>query len=499
MTPEPRTTTHSPRCTSLFVLLLCGWAIPGTGIPGGTLSQTHEYRVEIDEDFSRLNVVACFDGAAPERLRTGSGRAGRYLEEAHVQIDGQGRSLGPSGGVLRIRERPDDDCLRYGVNLGKAARDGNPLVAARAGDSLVLSPRVWLWRPRGAGEYTRYRIEFHLPEDFRISTPWPEPEAEESDESSEAKRFLMENDPPIQDSSMLIGDFREMQLEHGGLRLTVALADGPGPSADPELVQQWLTRGLEAAGTIFGRFPTERAQAVILTAEDGDRPLVTGRTTRGGDSGMLLRIDPQFADRAFMEEALLVHELIHLLHPPVDRNDAWLSEGIATYYQYIALARTGELDEGQLWERILEGLERGYWDRRQDTLGRITRNMQRQGGMEYVYWSGAAMMLLADVRLRSREEEPISLDEVLAEWADCCLDPDHSLEGREALQQLDEIAGGEPVFAPMYEEHVLSVGMPELEATLEFLGIEETEEGLELDDEAPGAEIRQALLETPDT
>lgn len=476
-------------------LVLLG-AISFPGGAAATLTQTHEYRIEISEDFSRLEVAACFEGAAPQRLRTGSGRAGQYLKEATIRVDGESRSLSATRGVLRIGERPDDDCMRYAVDLGKAARNGNPRIAARAGESLVLSPRVWLWRPRGAGEYTRYELDFRLPAEWDISTPWQEMD---HDEQAGRYRFRMANDPLVQELSMLVGRFHRINPEWGGFRLEAVLAEGPGPAADPELIEQWLERGVAAAATVLGGFPTRRAQAVILTTADGGRPLVSGRTTRGGDSGMLLQVDPKLADRAFLDEALLAHELIHLLHPPVTRQDAWLPEGIATYYQYLSLARSGELREKQFWERLLAGFERGYWDRRQDTLGRITRNMHRQGGVEYVYWSGAAMMLLADVRLRSREDQPTSLDRVLAEWADCCLDRDHSQEGREALRELDGIARGKPVFYPMYEEHVLAVGLPEVDDALRFLGVEETEDGVVLNDEAPGAGIRRAMLERPDS
>ena len=462
--------------------------MPGPAL--AALTQTHGYHIEIDENFSTMEVEACFDGASPRQLRTGAGNAREWLHQVRITVDGEEQMLRPGRGGIRIPERPDDDCLRYRVDLGHASRSGNIGVAARTGASLVFSPRTWFWRPRGAGSYTRYRLHFEIAEGHDLSGPWPRDEEHEDEHV-----YLTENDPLAWDASILVGEFERYQLQEGRLSLDVAIADGPGELPPAALLEDWLRRGLAAGREVLGEWPGERAQAVIVPVEGGeDRPLARARASRGGGPGLLLGVDAKHSDAAFLDDGLIVHEFVHLLHPPVHRNARWLTEGLATYYQYIGKARAGQLSEAEAWERFLDGLRRGYVERRQSTLHEISRELGRRGGAEYVYWAGAAIMLLADVELRQREDNPASLDRVLADWAACCRERHSRPQGRDSLEELDELAGGEAIFAPMYDEHVLAVGMPDVESVLEQLGIHRGEDRIELDDDAPLADIRRAIM-----
>ena len=72
-----------------------------------------------------------------------------------------------------------------------------------------------------------------------------------------------------------------------------------------------------------------------------------------------------------------------------------MSEGLASYYQSISRARVGMISTRETWEDLRAGFERGA--RQGRTLGDATENMRAELAYMQVYWSGAAIFLLADL------------------------------------------------------------------------------------------------------
>src|SRR5262249_3321655 len=102
------------------------------------------------------------------------------------------------------------------------------------------------------------------------------------------------------------------------------------------------------------------------------------------------------------------HELSHLQLPALPQRDAWLYEGLATYYQEILPARLGVQTPEQAWLDIVEGFDRGARVAPHHPLARESETMMETGSFGRVYWAGTAFMLEADVALRERGS---SLDE----------------------------------------------------------------------------------------
>ncbi len=464
-------------------------------VSASALDQRHHYDIRVDERFSELHVSACFDRRVPDALYAASTNAARVLRNPHMIVDGEQRSLTAARTRLPITGQPDDGCIHYSVDLGFAARSRSFDIAVRTGDALVISSRVMLWRPQRLNEYMDINLRMQLPDGFALSTPWPVIGQDDIGKPIYALNYP----PPGWDSSVAFGQFRQVALTSANLQADVAVMSGPGEKPEAARVDRWLQEGLDAAGQIFGAFPTRRAQVIIIPLDSGDRPLDQGRVSRASGPGLLLGMGTQEPEAAYRADGLVAHEFMHLLHPPVTPDHRWLSEGIASYYQYIGLARAGHLSEEEAWRRLLADMYDGYWDRRPGTLRHIARQMGRRGGADYVYWSGAALMMMADVALRQREEQTISLDHVLADWARCCFDSRRPHDGRDALDRLDDFAGGDPVFAPLYDEFLFSTRFPDMEALLEDLGLPQLGEDFELDDNAPLAAIRRAIMQPRDS
>ncbi len=104
------------------------------------------------------------------------------------------------------------------------------------------------------------------------------------------------------------------------------------------------------------------------------------------------------------------------------------------------------------------------------TLADATERMYRNGAFMRVYWEGAAIMLLADQRLRARTQGRQSLDTALDQLQRCCLSPEVGWRGRDLFARLDELTGT-TVFSELYEQHVGSEKFPDIAQAYSALGL----------------------------
>jgi len=109
-----------------------------------------------------------------------------------------------------------------------------------------------------------------------------------------------------------------------------------------------------------------------------------------------------------------------------------------------------------------------------------------------IYWSGAAIALLADVRLRDRSGGAKSLDQVLGEFQACCLPAARMWSGEELFRKLDSLLG-DAVFMPLYNRYADAPGFPDTSEVFGQLGIEVENGTVRLLDNPRQATIRHAI------
>jgi hypothetical protein len=110
-----------------------------------------------------------------------------------------------------------------------------------------------------------------------------------------------------------------------------------------------------------------------------------------------------------------------------------------------------------------------------------------------VYWSGAAIALLADIELRRQSEGKESLDSVLGQLQACCLPSSRNWSGQRLFKKLDSFVET-PVFMPLYREHANKAGFPELGLLLQQLGVVANDDGsITLRDDTSLAATREAI------
>jgi len=120
--------------------------------------------------------------------------------------------------------------------------------------------------------------------------------------------------------------------------------------------------------------------------------------------------------------------------------------------------------------------------------------MYRNGAFMRVYWEGAAIMLLADQRLRARTNGRESLDTALDALRQCCLSPEIGWRARDLFNKLDELTDT-TVFAELYEQHVSTAQLPDVAEAYRLLGLRVTGDGdVVLIDDAPQRADRDAIM-----
>jgi len=112
-----------------------------------------------------------------------------------------------------------------------------------------------------------------------------------------------------------------------------------------------------------------------------------------------------------------------------------------------------------------------------------------------VYWSGAAIALIADMRLRQIDAD-LSLDLALSRLAACCLPSPRLWTAQQTLQRMDELVGHE-VFVTLAERYRGSDLFPNVDELLLRLGVIGRGDTLHFDESAELAPLRRALMQAP--
>ena len=107
-----------------------------------------------------------------------------------------------------------------------------------------------------------------------------------------------------------------------------------------------------------------------------------------------------------------------------------------------------------------------------------------------VYWSGAWYFLAADTRLRLQSGGQRNLDLALAELNSCC--GNQSLSVPEIVSRLDQL-NRVVLFGILYDELTVSTRVPPFESIFASLGIDVVDGRVRLQEDGPGARLRQQI------
>ena len=258
---------------------------------------------------------------------------------------------------------------------------------------------------------------------------------------------------------------------------------------------EWIEATADDVKLVYGRFPNPKAKIIVIpTTENSwgsDSAVIFGRVTRRRGETVELFVNPDRPIEEFYTDWTATHEFSHLMLPLLNQRYRWISEGFASYYQNVLMARAGHYTQEVAWQRLRDGLERG-----RESRPDLSPNEAAASGIRYarmkVYWSGAAIALLADIELRKRSGGTESLDTVLGQLQACCLPARTQWSGKKLFKKLDSFLES-PVFMPLYREYANAEGFPDFAPVLVDLGIDITGSNLTFRDDRPLARIRTEI------
>ncbi len=268
-------------------------------------------------------------------------------------------------------------------------------------------------------------------------------------------------------------------VEQGVVEL-VFVGDAPDASVQAALL--WVHNSTRAIALYFGRFLQH--VAVLIEWKDGAG---VGHGTSWGYDGSIARVQVGRSTSAaqYLDDWVLVHELVHVSLPSLRRSHLWLAEGSATYVEPIARVQAGLRPEADTWGEFARGMPRGLPQSGDEGMDR-THTWGR------TYWGGALFYLLADVEMRQRSDNRTGLQDALraicrqsqgnsADWdVDRFIEVgDHATQGAVLRRLYDQMA-----------EAPVMTNLPEL---WHKLGVEVDGTNVHLDDDAIWAPYRRAI------
>jgi hypothetical protein len=461
----------------------------GMWLPLFGVAAEYEYHLTINAALTEVSVRAHI--AAADSLAARDGRGSDLIGLATCD----GRPLQMRGRHILIPHGVN--CVRYQQALTSARRRGAPAGPEVAPGTVVTAPSQWLWLPTRSRE-DRVLITLALPGDSIASVPWPR---------SVDGVFELPPSPASSRATAVFGDFRRYGIDLPGGRLDVALLDGPGvplgggPTAAKIL--SWLEAAANDVVTVSGAFPNPSVQVIVQPGTAAawglePSPVPFGYVIRDGGEAVRFFVDPERPLQDFLDDWTATHEFSHLLLPFVRSKEKWISEGFASYFQNVLLARRGAYSELEAWQRLHRSFRRAGEIPDPPALRDIGERPFWEVRM-LLYWTGAAVALLADTELRRSSGGRETLGTVLGRLQDCCLPSDKAWRGRELFARLDSLSS-QQVFVQLFDEHMATRGMPNLEALYADLGIVvDPGDGItiHLTESAPLAGLRRAIMTAP--
>lgn len=460
-----------PRSLALLLLLTA---------PPAAAGGVHRYVVDVDAALARLEVSACFGDSPPAAL-VADDAALTYLRRWKVAGEAEGEP--PLRARLPLPQRRGV-CVQYEVAL--EAEDGwhGRDAPRRVGRDLLLPVELWLWRARRLPPGTELEIEFRLPPGIAANGPWPE-----TARAPGLVRYAAGRTPQAWPALLALGRFAQQDIALPGGRVRLAVLDGR-PPLDPDFARRWVERVTGALAAVHGRLPQPDIQVLVVPVGASHEPLPWAQVLRGGAPAVHLFVDQTRPHAELLAEWTAWHEFSHLLLPYVQRSDAWLSEGLATWYQSVLRARAGVIRAHDAWQALHRGFQRGQRAARSDTLAEASEHMLQERRFQRVYWSGAAMLLQADLRLRRAGS---SLDAALGALARCCLPSPRAWSAREVAEAFERetgIAGLWDLFAGALD----STAFPDLGPAWRALGLEAGADDLAPRPDPAAAALRDAIM-----
>ncbi|MBO6937069.1 MAG: hypothetical protein JJ863_19005 [Deltaproteobacteria bacterium] len=266
------------------------------------------------------------------------------------------------------------------------------------------------------------------------------------------------------------------RFEVGGAQIHLVFEGGD--EGFRELAREWVRSAAGAVADYYDGFPVPEVRVEVVARMGsgvGFGQAFAGRRLR-------VRVGRRSERSDFEEDWVLVHEMLHLGYPMLDRRHRWMREGLSTYVEPIVRARAGLATERGVWRRLTSRMHHGLPRPGDEGLDR-TPTWGR------TYWGGALYWLLADVRIRRETDGRRSLRDALTAIARA----GGTARVRWPIERglaIGDRATGTDVLVSLYRAMARAPYPVDLDELFERLGVTDP---AHLNDDAPLAGLRRAI------
>jgi hypothetical protein len=183
----------------------------------------------------------------------------------------------------------------------------------------------------------------------------------------------------------------------------------------------------------------------------------------------------------------MVHEMVHLALPDMQRRYSWLSEGLAVYIEPIARVQAGDLAARSIWQAMMRDMPKGLPQAGDQGLDN-TDSWGRK------YWGGAMFCLLADIEIRKRTSNRLGLRDAMQGVIAAGGSHEVNWPIERILSTADKAVGVD-VLANLHERMGPYPVAPDLDSLWLGLGLSMRGGNLNFDNTAPLAAIRESITE----
>jgi len=376
--------------------------------------------------------------------------------------------------------------VRYHLDLDAVATDAQDFdVAERVGDSLVAPVSTWILRPDPLPGAAPVTIAVHTPPHIRFI----------SGLTPAGPVYSLETQEIRVGAYSVFGNFDLARFElpgpgalsrgtHATSQITVATLDAP---FDPShaLLTRWVRDSATAVARFWGGFPVKHALVIVMPTE-GRASVVFGELLPESSPAIVVRVGQHTGCQSLYGDWVLVHELFHTGSPSYVGEGKWFDEGLATYYEPLIRARAGWLHESDVWKEFANAMPEGL-----PTLA--SEGLESARSYKGIYWGGAIMVLLADMQMRRASGGRRGLEDgmraVLGDGGDAT-----KVWGLKRTLRTADTAVGTHALEQLAAEHAHRADPVALDTVLRQLGVIRHGRSVELDNSAPLAAVRQAMI-----
>ncbi len=275
---------------------------------------------------------------------------------------------------------------------------------------------------------------------------------------------------------------KNAMLKVAGATIDVTLPEGPMKLSRDDLLN-WVKASASTVANYYGHFPVPH---LTVRMRESSGSGIRHGVTYPKDGGLIfISVGTEADIAATKDDWVLVHEMIHLAFPSMEEEHHWIEEGISTYVEPVARARTGGMTVAEVWRTFMRDMPKG-----EPQSG--DQGLDQTPTWGRTYWGGAIFCLLADVRIREHTRNQKGLEDALRGINRGGGNITEDWDIGKALA-LGDKATGTTVLRDLYNEMRDKPAPVDLDQLWKKLGIAMKDSAVTFDDKAPEANIRKAI------